>query len=129
MKLPGSTAERTSPATWSAFSVWAFFGTVAAFGLLILGGPALLLILLGVWFAATRPLLRRSWFGLMTGVGLPLLYVAFLHRRGPGTICWQTTRAAGCDQYLSPWPWLILGVLLVVLGLVTQARRIRARSA
>jgi hypothetical protein len=123
-----SIAEPTAPGTWGAFSVWAILGTVAAFALLIFGGPALLLILLGVWFAATRPLLRRSWFGLMTGVGVPLLYVGFLHRRGPGTICWHSATTAGCDEYLNPWPWLILGTVLVVLGLIAQARRMRAPS-
>jgi hypothetical protein len=125
---PGSIAERTSPATWSAFFVWAFFGLVAAFGLLIFGGLGLLPILLGVWFAATRPLLRRSWFGLLSGVGATLLYVAYVQRRGPGTTCWHTARAAGCDEYLNPWPWLLAGAAFVVIGLIAQVGRLRARS-
>lgn len=71
------------------------FGAVAAFGLLILGTLAVAPILLAGWIARTRPSLRRSWVGVMAGVGMISLYVAYVQRRGPGTICWQTaTRRA-----------------------------------
>jgi hypothetical protein len=120
---PGSIAERTALGVWGGFFVCAFFGTAAAFGLLILGSLALLPIILGVWLAATRPSLRRSWFGVMTGVGATLLSVAYLQRRGPGTVCWHTATSSGCDQYLNPLPWLVAGAALMVLGFFAQARR------
>jgi hypothetical protein len=123
-----SLAERTHLAAWSGFCAWAFFGTVAAFGLLIGGTIAVLPILLGVWLLATRPSLRRSWFGVMTGAGVTLLYIAYVQRRGPGTTCWQTATAAGCDEHLNPLPWLIAGAALVLLGFIAQARRMRGRS-
>ncbi len=128
MKPPGSIAERTPLGAWGGFCVWTFFGIAAAFGLLIFGSLAVLPVLLGVWLAATRPPLRRSSFGLLTGVGATFLYIAYVQRRGPGTICWHAATESGCDQYLNPWPWLIVGAALVVLGLIAQARRMHVRS-
>jgi hypothetical protein len=128
VKPPRSIAERTPLAAWSGFCAWAFLGTVSAFGLLIFGTLAVLPISLGVWLLVTPPSLRWSWFGVMTGVGVTLLYIAYVQRRGPGITCWHTARAAGCDEHLNPLPWLIVGAALVVLGFVAQARRLRVRS-
>ena len=128
MKPQGGIAEHTSLAAWGGFCVWALLGTAAAFALLTLGTLAVLPILLGVWFATTLPSLRRSWFGVSTGVGVTLLYVAYVQRRGPGTTCWHTATAAGCDEYLNPLPWLVAGAALVVIGFIAQARRMRVRS-
>lgn len=70
---------------------------------------------------AARPAIRRSAFGFVTGVGLLLLYVAWLQRAGPGTTCWQRGTASGCDQHLNPLPWLIAGlVLFAVASWVTR---------
>ena len=41
-----------------------------------------------------------------------LLVLAFLNRHGPGMVCGGTK----CEQQFSPWPWLIAGVLFVLLG-------------
>ena len=56
------------------------------------------------------------------GVGTLSLSIAFAHRHGPGMVCWQTSTAAGCDEYLDPGPWAIAGFALVVAGFVAQAR-------
>jgi hypothetical protein len=128
MKPQESAVERPSPGTWKEFFVWAVLGAAAAFGLVIFGTLSAVPILIGVLLGATRPTLRRSWFGAMTGVGATSLYVAFVQRRGPGTVCWQTATASGCDQYADPWPWLIAGAALVVAGFVAHARRMRALS-
>jgi hypothetical protein len=103
-------------------------GAAAAFGLVIFGAPALLAIILAVLLPLTRRALRRSGFGVLTGVGAMSLYVAYVQRRGPGTVCWHTATASGCDQYANPWPWLVAGVALVVLGFIAHGRRMRARS-
>jgi hypothetical protein len=66
------------------------------------------------WGAANR----RSVSGIITGAGLPLLLVAYIQRRGPGTVCWQSATAAGCDEYLDPRPWLAIGLAFVVCGIV-----------
>jgi hypothetical protein len=65
---------------------------------------------------------RRSSFGVLTGAGLPLLFVAYVQRDGPGTTCYRTLTSAGCDQHLNPLPWLITGSILVLAGLIGQRR-------
>jgi hypothetical protein len=100
---------------------------VGAALVLALDVPALLpvVVLLGCVVGARREPRSSAW-GVATGAGLPLLWVAYHNRHGPGTVCWTRGGAGGCDQYLNPWPWLGVGLLLVVIGVVAQARRRRA---
>jgi hypothetical protein len=49
--------------------------------------------------------------------------VAWVQRDGPGTTCWRTATASGCDQHLNPLPWLLAGAALFVAGFVAHARR------
>lgn len=62
----------------------------------------------------------QGWQGLLTGVGLPVLYVAWRNRFGPGDVC---TRILGggqaCVQEWRPWPWLAAGLFFIGCGLVT----------
>ncbi len=108
---------------WAWFLVWALLGSAAALGTVSLG-PLLLLPVaaLGV-FLWSRPSVRRSAFGLLTGAGTLLLYVAWVQRDGPGTTCWHTATGTGCDQHLNPLPWLLIGIALLVAGFVGHARR------
>jgi hypothetical protein len=110
----------------ASFWTWTAVGCVLAFGAVSLG-PLLLVpvaILAAVMAARTS---RGSAFGLLTGVGLLLLFVSYLNREGPGTTCWQRGTAGGCDEHLNPLPWLVLGLGLVVAGIgafgVTRSRR------
>jgi hypothetical protein len=120
--------KHSTVSTWGGFFVCAFLGAVAAFGLLTLGSLALLPAALAVWLVTARSTLRRSAFGLVAGVGVVGLYVAYVQRRGPGTVCWRTATASGCDQYLNPWPWLASGVALVLVGFIIHVRRLRSGS-
>jgi len=98
-------------------------GAAAAVGVVSLD-PQLLVpvaaIELLLW---SRPQIRRSALGVLTGAGVLLLYVASVQRGGPGTTCWHTATGGGCDQHLDPLPWLVLGVVLVPCGVVVHARR------
>ena len=109
---------------WGWFFVWALLGTGAVLGTVSFG-PLLLVpvILISVFLWRRRLEARRSAFGLLTGGGALLLYVAWVQRDGPGTTCWHTATASGCDQHLNPLPWLIAGAALVITGLVAHARR------
>jgi hypothetical protein len=109
---------------WGWFFVWALFGSSWALATVSLG-PLLLVptALLGIFLWRRRPEARRSAFGLLTGAGTLLLYVAWLQRDGPGTTCWHTATGSGCDQHLNPLPWLIVGAALVLTGFVAHARR------
>jgi hypothetical protein len=72
---------------------------------------------------ATRSTARRSAYGLLAGVGLVALLIAYLQRDGPGTTCWHTATAAGCGQHLNPIPWLVVGIVLLVGSVLLQRRR------
>ena len=109
---------------WRWFLVWALLGSVWALAAVSLG-PLLILpvLLLGLFLWRTRPDARRSALGLVSGAGTLLLYVAWVQRDGPGTTCWHTATASGCDQHLNPLPWLIAGAVLVLSGFVAHVRR------
>jgi hypothetical protein len=102
---------------WAAVGALGAFGLVSTFGTLAFA-PALIV---GALMARGRTA-RESAFGLLTGAGFPLLFVAYVQREGPGTTCFHTATSAGCDQYLNPVPWLVLGLVLVLAGLVAQMR-------
>jgi hypothetical protein len=105
------------------FWAWTAVGCGAALGLTALGPLALGPTLVAGLLLAARPAARRSAFGLLTGAGLLLLYVAWVQREGPGTTCWQTATASGCEEHLNPLPWLAAGLVLTAAGLVGDARR------
>lgn len=114
---------------WGWFCVWVAVGGAAALGAVSLGpialGPAIVVAGL-MWL---RQDARRSAFGVFTGLGLVFLVVAWVNRQGPGTTCRHSATASGCNEHLSPIPWLILGVVLVVLGAVGQLRATRRHAA
>lgn len=58
-----------------------------------------------------------------TGFGLPLLYVAFLNRSGPGEVCRLVDGGYQCGDQLHPLPWLAAGLVLTIAGVVLHARR------
>jgi hypothetical protein len=105
------------------FWAWALIGCAAGLGFVSLGVLALAPVALTGSLMASPPSVRRSALGLLTGVGVLLLYVAWAQRAGPGTTCWQTAKASGCDQHLNPLPWLLVGTALFVGGIVAHARR------
>jgi hypothetical protein len=75
------------------------------------------------YLMSSRPAIRRSAFGLLSGAGALLLYLAWVQRAGPGTTCWHTDTASGCDQNLDPLPWLLAGIVLFIGGIAAHARR------
>jgi hypothetical protein len=106
------------------FWAWAAVGALATASLDPGLGPlaAIPALVLGVLVACGGERSRGSALGLITGAGLPLLLVAYIQRQGPGTTCWHTATAAGCNQHLNPLPWLIVGLVLVLAGLIAQSR-------
>jgi hypothetical protein len=119
-------ARSSRPPTWAAFAGWAALGVIAGFSAVSFPTGLILPIVIAVVWVKVRPAAGRSWIGLLSGVGTVFLFIAYVQRRGPGTVCWQTASAAGCDEYLDPIPWLVVGVALVVTGFVIHLRRIRS---
>jgi hypothetical protein len=95
-------------------------GLVVAIGLLTFGSLALVpavAIAGGVMVSRTA---RRSGWGLLSGAGIIAVFVAYLHRDGPGTTCWRTAVASGCEEHLDPRPWLVAGLVLAITGVAGQ---------
>ncbi|ROS25928.1 hypothetical protein [Cellulomonas sp. PhB150] len=100
-----------------AFVGWALAGAVGALGLLTLVLPGLVAavivgtVALVLFFRLKEPYAAS---GVVAGGALPLFYVAWLNRQGPGEYC-HALGGGGqeCTDMWSPWPWAALGVLLV----------------
>ena len=107
------------------FWLWALVGGAAALGAVSLGPLLLVPVLAAAGVLASSARIRSSAFGLLTGAGVLCLFVAWVQRRGPGEVCWQKATSAGCDTYLDPRPWLAVGVLLVLAGIVGHTVRSR----
>jgi hypothetical protein len=126
----------TSPPTlsrlpWAWFTAWLLVGAgyavslvgIASIGLFVLPLPVLATVLL-----VRRQTATRGLPGLISGLGVPLLYVAYVNRAGPGTICTAVTGGQECNDEWSPWPWLAVGVILLVLGVAAFVGRQRRAS-
>ncbi|MFR0355063.1 hypothetical protein [Streptomyces sediminimaris] len=115
---------------WPWFCAWFLVGGLASLGLLsvlTVGVFLLPVALAAAVFLATRRGCRTGLAGLVSGLGVPLLYVAYLNRGGPGNVCTTTTAGQSCVDEYSPWGWLAAGAVLLLagmaLGLVVRRRR------
>ncbi|MGX1548715.1 hypothetical protein [Streptomyces adustus] len=106
------------------FCVWFVVGALGSLGLLtaLTIGPYLLP---GAVAAAALLAVRRGSSaglpGLVSGLGVPLLYVAFLNRAGPGNVCTTTASGQSCVDEFDPWPWLAVGAALFLAGIALAA--------
>lgn len=112
------------------FIAWMLVGAGYALG--VLSAPSIGLFVLLVTVVATivlstRPGNRVGLPGLVSGLSLPLFYVAYLNRSGPGTICTTTATSQTCSDEWSPWPWLVIGIALFLSGCVWFAMANRRR--
>jgi hypothetical protein len=120
---------------WPWFLTWLVIGAAGSLGFLTI--PTVGLYLLPVsgvaaGVAASRRGALGGLPGLLSGAGLPLMYVAYLNRQGPGTICTTTATSQSCVDEWSPWFWLGGGVVLLIAGVVwftATERRRRAKRA
>ena len=114
------------------FVAWLFTGAGYAFGILgalSIGRYVLVITIVVTIFLATRPGSRLGLPGLISGLSLPLFYVAFLNRSGPGTVCTSTPTSRSCVDAWSPWPWLVIGIVLLVSGFLWFAMAHRSDLA
>ena len=116
---------------WGWFLAWfgagalvasAFLGALTI-GIFVLPIAGALIVLL-----ATRRNAFNGVAGLISGLGLPILLVAYFNREGPGNICNITATSTSCTEEWSPWPWLLIGVAVVVVGVVVFVRSARGRA-
>ncbi|MFC9279172.1 hypothetical protein [Streptomyces collinus] len=116
---------------WGWFLGWFVLGACAAVGLATVVTAGLLLVLLAA--AVASLLLRKgptnAMAGLPSGIALPVLYIAYLNRSGPGTVCDAVPGGQTCTDEYTPIPFLIVGVLLLCTGFLmfTVLHRRRAK--
>jgi hypothetical protein len=122
----GSTRRHASYVPW--FVAWAAVGAGLALGISALGVFAVPLALLVAVVLVVRHHADRAALGIFVGMGLFSLYVAYVQRKGPGTVYWHTATASGADQYLDPRPWLVAGIALVAVGIASFLWMERRRS-
>jgi hypothetical protein len=99
---------RVTDARW--FAAWVVVGCALAFGVVsfALGPLVFVPAALAAALMLRKPSARAGAYGALIGVGVLLLFVAYLNRDGLG---------------LNPLPWLFLGLAFVAGGFV--ARRLR----
>ncbi|MGW5254383.1 hypothetical protein ACWERW_15435 [Streptomyces sp. NPDC004012] len=106
---------------WGWFLAWLAVGACLALGLAALLSVGVLLIAPGAVAAAY--LLRKghtnALAGSIAGVALPLFYLAYTNRGGPGDVCHATASGSTCTEEYAPVPFLIAGALLFVGGFLT----------
>lgn len=111
----------SAPAALAWFGCWLVAG--ASWVVSVLGafstGVFSLPVAIGLTaLLATRRTSSVGLPGIISGAGLPLLYVAYLNRGGPGNVCTTFRGGQSCTQEWSPWPWVGIGSVLVVAGVV-----------
>ena len=116
---------------WLWYAAWLAVGALSAIA--ILDSLTFGVLVLPVAVAATIVLARspRSLHGLpgvLAGASLPLLYIAFLNRDGPGDVCYRNAHGGSCTQEWSPWPFLLVAAALVAVSVLLARRPKRATS-
>ncbi len=118
--------------TWGWFAAWFAAGAACVVGvlsLLTIGIVVLPVAVAVTVFVATRRTSSIGIGGLVSGLGLPFLLVAYFIRNGPGDVCNTSATGSSCTQEWSPWPWLTIGAALVVLGVVVFVTTRHRRAA
>ncbi|MFB7510353.1 hypothetical protein [Streptomyces broussonetiae] len=105
---------------WGWFLAWLAVGGCLALGLVTLLTVGVVLLVVGG--AAAVLLLRKGHrdaaVGGLAGLGLPLFYLAYLNRGGPGNVCQVSASGSTCTDEYAPVPFLVAGAVLVAAGFV-----------
>jgi hypothetical protein len=101
------------------FLAWVLVGVALAFGVLSIASVGIFVLPVAVIAGAVlalRPAARRQLAGAVVGAGLPLLYVAYLNRSGPGTVCTTHAGNQSCVDESNPWVWLTAALAIIAVG-------------
>jgi hypothetical protein len=101
------------------FLAWVLVGALATFAVLsiLTVGPFVLPLaaILGI-ITVRRSGLTAGSAGLAVGSAVPLGYVGWLNREGPGEVCRAIPHGTSCTETWSPWPWWGAAACCVVVG-------------
>lgn len=107
---------------WRWFSAWMAVGAIASFTVLgafsVLGLIALPIAALVAWPTA-RLSHGTGASGILSGLGIPCLYIAYLNRQGPGDVCTHYVNGGqSCAQEYNPLLWAGAALVLIATGLL-----------
>ena len=111
--------------TWFGFFAWPIVAVAlvaSILGMLTIGIYVLPFALLGLHVVLKWGGNRRSSVGIISGAGLPFLFVAYLNRNGPRSVCHPYGNGEECAIEKGPWLYSIMGIALVVTGVVLFVR-------
>ena len=115
-----------------AYVIWTLVGALVGLGLLsilTIGlqvlAVALVVTIIGVAVPGFR---NQSVVAAVSGLGLPVLYVAWLNRGGPGTVCKVQATSTSCMDEWSPWPFVAVALILIATGVLLVRVTRRSRS-
>jgi hypothetical protein len=92
--------------------------------------PGIVLVVAGIVGGRRWPALRgRAAFLLPAGAAVAPALLAWLNRDGPGTVCRTTGDVSACTEQWSPWPFLVVAVVMAAGGtfLALGGRRAKSR--
>jgi len=88
----------------AALILWFAVGVSYGFGVAALLSVSVFLLLVataGTALLAGRRSTRSGWPAVICGPAIALLYIAYLNRNGPGTVCTRTGSGKSCvDEYV-----------------------------
>lgn len=108
-------------AAWGWFVGWFVVGAGAALGVISILTIGVFVLAITVVIALLFATRRRSVDGLpglISGFSLPLFYVAYLNRDGPGTICTFDQGIHSCGDEWNPAPFATVGAAFLLTGLI-----------
>ena len=126
------TRAMSRPKRWPWFIAWTVVG--AGWMLAVVGAMTIGIFVVPVVGAVTAVVATRrgselGLAGLLAGASLPLFYIAYLNRDGPGEVCRHFANGGNeCLEEMSPLPWLAVGIGLVAVAVWLFVALNRARS-
>ena len=126
-QAPASPAVPTAarPPRW-AYAWWALTGAVVGIGVAGLLTVGILVLPVGLALVVAgclwRPLSGRAAVAAVGGLAAAPLYLAWVNRDGPGTVCEALADGTACAERWSPWPFLAVAVVLVAVSVGVAAR-------
>jgi hypothetical protein len=112
--LPATAPRVLSYLAWAAVGIALSIAAITPFTI----GPwvAIPAIAAGAGLLAARSTRNAGMAGLLAGPGTVALWVSYLNRDGPGTVCHATGSGQQCTDEWSPWPLLAVGLLFLVIS-------------
>lgn len=114
-------ATTASRSTRLGFATWTLIGALAGFGmlsLLTIGAAVLALAAVAAALALYLRVYGPGLAGAVAGAAVPLAYVGWLNRAGPGEVCSTTAGVQTCTDEWSPWPWFAAAALCLLASVV-----------